>query len=121
MRPADTACPAACARAGSPVEIRPLRRTRSAVRAMPGRVAAAVAMAVLGVGEGTSVFISCGGSLACRPGCWRGMSGGPRRAEDTKLGHDGRDVVGRPFLVDLAVGDPVDEIGRAYWTIDRRP
>jgi hypothetical protein len=36
---------------GIPVEIRPLRRTRSAVRAMPGRVAAAVAMAVLGAEE----------------------------------------------------------------------
>src|SRR5260370_18567854 len=105
MRPADTASAAAAGRAGAPVEIRPLRRTRSAVRAMPGRVAAAVAMAVLGAEEGTSVLISCGGSLACRPGCWRGMSGGPRRAEDTELGHDGRDVVGRPFLAGCAVGD----------------
>jgi hypothetical protein len=69
MRPADKPSAAASGRAGSPVEIRPLQRTRSAVRAMPGRVAAAVAMAVLGAEEGTSVLISCGGSLACRPGC----------------------------------------------------
>jgi hypothetical protein len=47
------------------------------------------------------------------PPAWllAGMSGGPRRAEDTELGHDGRDVVGRPFLADLAVGDPVDVHG----------
>jgi hypothetical protein len=49
--PAGTASAAASGRAGSSVEIRPLRRMRSAVRAMPGRVAAAVAMAVLGEGR----------------------------------------------------------------------
>jgi hypothetical protein len=67
MRPADTASAAASGRARSPVEIRPLRRTRSAVRALPGRVAAVVAMAVLGRGRALQCEFHAGVRLRAGP------------------------------------------------------
>ena len=51
------------------------------------------------------------------------MSGSPRRAEGTDLGHDRRDVVVGRLLADLAVGDPVDvhRVPMDRLAVGRRP